>query len=246
MRPNNRKNNEIRPITIEINNSPYAEGSCLIKFGNTVVHCTATVSDRVPRFVRNSGKGWITAEYGMLPRSTHQRMDREAARGGQKGRTHEIQRLIGRSLRAVTDLKLMGERQVIIDCDVIQADGGTRCASITGAYVALDLAFRNLIKKGEMMSNPLTEEVAAISCGIYKGECIADLEYKEDCDAEADVNFVLTASGKIVEIQGTAEDYPFKEEEFLELMALAKEGIKQIITKQKDAIGNEYEDMFKC
>ncbi len=234
MRPNNRKNDELRKITLEVGVSDYAEGSCMVSFGNTRLLCTASVDDNVPRFLRNTGTGWVTAEYGMLPRSTHSRMRREAAQGKQGGRTVEIQRLIGRSLRAVTDLKRMGERQIIVDCDVINADGGTRTAAITGGYVALYFAFKSLVDSHILHDIPLTDELAAVSCGICKGETVLDLEYSEDSKAEADANFVLTGSGKIVEIQATAEDSPFSEEEFFELMRLAKKGTQEIVSLQRE------------
>ena len=233
-RPSNRNFNELREISFEIGFSKYAEGSCLVKCGDTHVLCTASVEENVPSFLRNKGKGWVTAEYGMLPRSTGQRMNREAARGKQSGRTQEIQRLIGRSLRAVIDLKKLGERQIKIDCDVIQADGGTRTASITGAYIALKQAIDVLIEKGKIESSPITSQVAAISCGIYKGEAVLDLDYNEDSQAETDANFVLTSNGGIVEIQGTAEKDPFTEEQFLEMFNLAKKGIKELTEKQNE------------
>lgn len=234
MRPNNRKSDELRAISLETNFNPYAEGSCLVKCGNTHVLCTATVEDGVPPFLRNTGKGWVTAEYGMLPRSTHTRSSREAAKGKQSGRTQEIQRLIGRSLRAVVDLKLMGERQIVVDCDVIQADGGTRTASITGGYVALALAF----KKMGLKQSPLTDSIAAISCGILDGGAILDLEYVEDSAADADANFVLTGKGNIVEIQATAEGKVFKQEQFDHLLLLARKGIAELTELQKAAIAN--------
>lgn len=237
MRPSGREHEQLREIKIETGISDYAEGSCMVSFGNTRVLCTASIDERVPFFLRDSGKGWVTAEYGMLPRSTHTRMDREAARGKQAGRTVEIQRLIGRSLRAVTKLESMGERQITIDCDVINADGGTRTAAITGGYVALYLAFQKLVDKRLLNSVPLIDHVAAVSCGIYKGKPVLDLEYTEDSNAEADANFVLTGKGKIVEIQGTAEEDPFSEEDFMQLLKLAKKGTKEIIKIQKEALG---------
>jgi ribonuclease PH len=224
-------------VILEPGFSLHAEGSCLAKFGNTHVLCTASVEERVPPFLRNTGKGWVTAEYGMLPRSTHTRTDREASRGKQSGRTHEIQRLIGRSLRAVTDLVAMGERQIKIDCDVLQADGGTRTASITGAYVALHLAFQKLVGLGMLKAVPLTDHVAAISCGIFQGVPVLDLEYLEDSAAQADANFVLTGQGGIVEVQGTAEDKPFSQEQFLVLMELAEKGIGDLVAIQKQVLG---------
>src|SRR6201984_2473376 len=224
MRPSGRAPDAMRPVTLEPGVAKYAEGSCLVKFGDTHVLCTASVEERVPPFLRNTGRGWVTAEYGMLPRSTGTRSDREAARGGQGGRTHEIQRLIGRSLRAVTDLAGFGERQVKVDCDVIQADGGTRTAAITGSYVALHLAFASLQKLAAIARLPLTGQVSAISCGIAKGVAVLDLDYEEDSTAEADANFVLTDAGGIVEIQGTAEQKPFEEGAFLEMLRLARKG----------------------
>jgi len=200
------------------------------------VLCTASVEDKVPPFLRNTGAGWITAEYGMLPRSTHTRTDREAARGKQSGRTQEIQRLIGRSLRAITDLKGMGERQIKIDCDVIQADGGTRTASITGSYVALHLALRKMVDAKQIAVLPLRDSVAAISCGIHKGVAVLDLDYPEDSEADADANFVLTATGKLVEIQATAEAAPFAEEQFAELLRLARKGIAELTRLQRAAV----------
>ena len=237
MRPSGRQLDELRAISLQPGFNKHAEGSCLVKFGDTHVLCTASVETRVPPFLRNSGRGWVTAEYGMLPRATGSRSGREAARGKQGGRTHEIQRLIGRSLRAVTDMTAFGERQVTLDCDVLQADGGTRTASITGAYVALYQAFDGLVKAGEIKSMPLRDQIAAVSCGIYKGEAVLDLDYDEDSVADTDANFVFTGSGGIVEIQGTAEGEPFSEAEFLKLMALAKAGIQQLAALQRDALG---------
>ena len=237
MRPSGRQLDELRAISLQPGFSKHAEGSCLVKFGDTHVLCTASVETRVPPFLRNSGRGWVTAEYGMLPRSTGSRSGREAARGKQGGRTHEIQRLTGRSLRAVTEMTAFGERQVTLDCDVLQADGGTRTAAITGAYVALHQAFDGLVKAGEIKQIPLSDQIAAVSCGIYKGEAVLDLDYDEDSVADTDANFVLTGSGGIVEIQGTAEGEPFSEEEFLKLMELAKAGIQQLAALQRDALG---------
>ena len=237
MRPSGRQLDELRPVTLDLGFSKYAEGSCLVKFGDTHVLCTASLEDRVPGWMRDTGRGWITAEYGMLPRSTHSRTDREAARGRQSGRTQEIQRLIGRALRAVTDLKIMGERQIRIDCDVIQADGGTRTASITGSYVALYQCFRGMMEKKLIQAMPLHTEVAAISCGLYKGMPVLDLDYAEDSEAETDANFVLTGNGGICEIQGTAEERPFSEEEFLRLLRLAQIGTAQLIKAQRQALG---------
>ena len=227
---------DIRSLTIEPHFSPYAEGSCLICVGNTHVICTASVDEKVPPFLRGAGRGWVTAEYGMLPRATHSRMEREAARGKQSGRTQEIQRLIGRSLRAIIDLEKLGERQIKIDCDVIRADGGTRTASITGAWVALSLAVEDLMQKGLIAAMPLRDQVAAISCGLVAGEALADLDYNEDSNAETDANFVLTASGGIVEIQGTAEQHPFSESQLMEMMALAKKGCQQLFDVQMQAV----------
>ncbi|NQV46631.1 MAG: ribonuclease PH [Rhodospirillaceae bacterium] len=236
MRPSGRAPDELRPVTFETDVSKHAEGSCLIKMGDTHVLCIASLEERVPPWMRGSGKGWVTAEYGMLPRSTGSRMGREAARGKQSGRTQEIQRLIGRSLRAVTNLQTMGEIQVTVDCDVIQADGGTRTASITGAYVALHGAFRRAVDLGIIAEMPLTDQVAAISCGLYKGAPVLDLDYDEDSAAEADANFVLTAKQGIVEIQGTAEDSPFSPEQFNSLMDLARKGVDELVEAQRQAL----------
>ena len=237
MRPSNRAFDQLRSITIESGFAKHAEGSCLIKCGDTHVLCTASVDEKVPPFLRNSGLGWVTAEYGMLPRATSERTDREAAKGKQSGRTQEIQRLIGRSLRAVVDRKKMGEIQIKVDCDVLQADGGTRCASITGGYVALGLALRFLMKTGKIAEMPLNDSVAAISCGIYNGVPVLDLDYVEDSNAQADSNFVLTGRGGIVEIQGTAEQDPFSEDQFTALLRLAQKGIKELTEIQKKALG---------
>jgi ribonuclease PH len=236
-RPSGRAPDQLRIIRLEPNVNKYAEGSCLACFGDTHVLCTASIEEKVPPFLRNSGKGWVTAEYGMLPRSTGTRTDREAAKGKQSGRTQEIQRLIGRSLRAVTDLKAMGERQIKVDCDVIQADGGTRTAAITGSYVALYLAFQRLIGIGALSAVPMTDQVAAVSCGLYQGTAVLDLDYIEDSGAEADSNFVLTGSGGIVEVQGTAEKTPFSHQQFLELMALAEKGVGELLIHQRRALG---------
>src|SRR3982075_1319950 len=225
MRPSGRTPEAMRPVSLEPGFAKYAEGSCLARFGDTHVLCTASVEERVPPFLRNTGRGWVTAEYGMLPRSTHTRTDREAARGKQSGRTQEIQRLIGRSLRAVVDLPAMRERQINIDCDVLQADGGTRTASITGAWVALHFAFERLIKEGKLVASPSNGQVAAVSCGLWEGTPVLDLDYPEDSKAQADANFVLTGDGGIVEVQGTAEEKPFSEPEFMALLMLAKKGI---------------------
>ncbi len=232
-RPSGRAADELRTIELIPNYAKHAEGSCLAKFGDTHVLCTATVEEKVPGWMRGQGKGWVTAEYGMLPRSTNSRMDREAAKGKQSGRTQEIQRLIGRALRAVVDMQKLGERQIRIDCDVIQADGGTRTASVTGAYVALALAIDYVMELGLLEESPLIDSVAAISCGIYKGTPVLDLDYAEDSDAETDANFVLTGSGGIVEIQGTAEEEAFSEEEFFKLLELAKSGCTQLTAVQK-------------
>ncbi|MFZ5791471.1 MAG: ribonuclease PH [Pseudomonadota bacterium] len=236
MRPSGRAPDALRPIRLETGVSKYAEGSCLARFGDTHVLCLATVEDKVPPFLRNTGRGWVTAEYGMLPRATNERTEREAAKGKQSGRTLEIQRLIGRSLRAVTDLGGFGERQIRLDCDVLQADGGTRTAAITGSFVALHLAFAHMRRLGAMPAMPLKDHVAAISCGIYQGAPVLDLDYAEDSTAEADANFVLTGSGQIVEIQGTAEQKPFSEGQFAELFALARKGIGQLVELQREAI----------
>lgn len=209
----------------------------MARFGDTHVLCTASIDTQVPPFLRNSGKGWVTAEYGMLPRATHERMDREAAKGKQSGRTQEIQRLIGRSLRSVVDMQMLGEKQIKIDCDVIQADGGTRTAAITGSYVALHLALKKLIDSKIISRFPVTDHVAAISCGIYQGKPVLDLDYAEDRKCEVDANFVMTGAGKIVEVQGTAETNPFSDAEFLELLRLAKAGIADLVLMQKKAIG---------
>ena len=236
MRPSGRQLNEIRAVTIERGVTKHAEGSCLIKFGDTHVLCTASLEERVPPFLKGKGAGWVTAEYGMLPRSTHERMRREAAQGKQSGRTQEIQRLIGRSLRAVVDMKLLGERQISLDCDVLQADGGTRTASITGAWVALHQCIEWMRAREMITVSPITDHVAAISCGIYKGLPVADLDYAEDSDADTDANFVMTGRGGICEIQGTAEAEPFTEAEFISLMELAKSSIAQLVDLQKKAI----------
>ncbi|AVM75912.1 ribonuclease PH [Magnetospirillum gryphiswaldense] len=236
-RPSGRAFDQLRVIRLETGFSRHAEGSCLAKFGDTHVLCTASVEERVPPFLRNTGKGWVTAEYGMLPRSTHTRTDREAAKGKQSGRTHEIQRLIGRSLRAVTDLTAMGEMQIKLDCDVLQADGGTRTASITGAWVALHLAFQKLVEAGKLSAVPLIDQVAAISCGIYEGQAVLDLDYPEDSSAQADANFVLTGTGGIVEVQGTAEERPFSRDQFTQLLELAEKGVTELALLQKKAVG---------
>ena len=236
-RPSGRAFNALRAVSLDVGWAKYAEGSCLVKFGDTHVLCAATIEDRVPPWLRGGGRGWVTAEYGMLPRSTHSRTDREAARGKQSGRTQEIQRLIGRSLRAVTDLKALGEVQIRIDCDVLQADGGTRTAAITGGYVALHSALQSLLRLGTLKSLPLTDQVAAISCGIYEGMAVLDLDYAEDSTAEADANFVLTGGGGIVEVQATAEDGPFAEASFAEMSDLARAGIAELASLQRLALG---------
>ena len=235
MRPNNRTAEQMRPLEIIPNVNIYAEGSCLIKVGNTQVLCTASVSKEVPAWLKGQNRGWITAEYSLLPRATQTRVARETK--GVGGRTHEIQRLIGRSLRAVTDLEAMPEVCVQIDCDVLQADGGTRTAAISGGFVALYLAMQKMVKEGSLPRNPIREYMAAVSCGIYDGEPILDLEYAEDSHADADTNFVLTESGRMVEIQATAEGSTFSEAEFNELLRLAKAGIHQIIGAQKRVLG---------
>jgi len=235
-RPSNRQFNEMREIILESKVSPYAEGSCIAKFGNTHVICTASVDNKLPPWLRNSGKGWITAEYGMLPRSTHSRMDREVNKGKPSGRTQEIQRLIGRSLRSIVDLKKLGENQIKIDCDVIQADGGTRTASITGAWVALYEAVNYLLKSGKIVENPILDQVGAISCGICNNQEIIDLDYAEDSTAETDGNFVMTANKGIVEIQTTAEEKPFNKNQFLRLLELAENGTKDIFKIQRNTL----------
>jgi ribonuclease PH len=232
-RPSGRKFDELRKIEIIPHAAEYAEGSCLISFGKTKVLCTATVEEFVPPFLKGRGEGWITAEYGMLPRSTHSRNPREAVKGKQGGRTVEIQRLIGRSLRAVADTEKLGERQITIDCDVLNADGGTRTASITGGYVALYLACKKLKSQGRVHKFPIIDSVAAVSCGIYNGQAVLDLDYSEDSKAEADANFVLTGSGKIIEIQATAEEFAFEDEHFTSMFKLAKKGIAELVEMQK-------------
>src|SRR5665213_1587951 len=235
-RPSGRAVDALRAVTLEPGFSKHAEGSCLVKFGDTHVLCTASIDDRVPPFLRNQGRGWITAEYGMLPRATHTRGDREAARGKQSGRTQEIQRLIGRSLRAVVNRAVMGEMTITLDCDVLNADGGTRCAAITGAWVALSLAFRHLRKMNVLKADPLTGQVAAVSCGLVGGTAVLDLDYAEDSNADADANFVLTSAGGIVEVQATAEKAPFTEAQFLELLALARTGTTALFAAQLRAV----------
>jgi ribonuclease PH len=237
MRPSGRTPDQMRSITMEPGFTVHAEGSCLVSFGDTRVLCTASVEERVPPFLRGKGEGWVTAEYGMLPRATHTRGSREAAKGKQSGRTQEIQRLIGRSLRSVVDMKKLGERQITIDCDVIQADGGTRTASISGAWVALRIAVDKLLASGALTSDPIQQKVAAISCGIHQGTPVLDLDYIEDSNAEADANFILTGDGKLAEVQATAEGATFDEEELLRLLRLARIGCAQIFAAQDNATG---------
>jgi ribonuclease PH len=237
VRPSGRTINALRPVSFEVGVTPNAEGSCLIKMGNTHVLCTATVDESVPPFLRNQNRGWVTAEYGMLPRATASRMKREAATGKQGGRTHEIQRLIGRSLRAVVDLDLLGERQVTLDCDVLHADGGTRTASITGAYVALYQAFQFMQQQGMIRRMPFKDSLAAISCGIVGGEIVLDLDYPEDSAAEVDANFVLTGSGSLIEIQCTAEKGVFSQEQMIGMLSLAQEGVQTLTELQRQALG---------
>lgn len=236
MRPSGRSPEQLREIKITRNFTCHAEGSVLVEFGRTKVLCNATVADGVPRFLKGKGQGWVTAEYGMLPRSTHSRMNREAASGKQGGRTMEIQRLIARSLRAAVDLAKLGENMITVDCDVIQADGGTRTASITGACIALADAINWMLEKGLLKENPMKHMVAAVSVGIYEGSPVCDLDYDEDSQAETDMNLVMTETGKIIEIQGTAEGEPFSEEELAQLLALGKQGIQNIIEKQRQAL----------
>ena len=236
MRPSGRNNDQMRSIEIETNITMHARGSCIIRCGNTHVLCTASVEERVPPFLRNSGLGWVTGEYGMLPGSTSTRNRREAASGKQSGRTQEIQRLIGRSLRACIDRSALGERQITIDCDVIQADGGTRCASITGGWVALKLATDSLLNAGVLNSDPIIEKMAAVSCGVYGNQAVLDLDYAEDSEAETDANFVLTGSNKMIEIQGSAEGSPFLRSELNVMTDLAEKGIKELMLIQEEAI----------
>jgi ribonuclease PH len=237
MRPSRRAPDELRPVSMERSVVKYAEGSCLVRFGDTHVRVTATLEERLPPWLKGQGRGWITAEYGMLPRATHERTRREATAGKQQGRTIEIQRLIGRSLRSAIDLVALGERQITVDCDVLQADGGTRTASITGAWVALAdcvawMKSRNMLRGGEVLKN----NVAAISCGIYQGTPVLDLDYAEDSEADTDANFVMTGDGRIIEVQGTAEKDPFSQDEFLALMGLARQGIARLVELQKIAV----------
>jgi ribonuclease PH len=236
MRQSGRQASELRQVSFERRASKHAEGSCLVRFGDTHVLCTASLEEKVPSWLRGLGKGWITAEYGMLPRSTTERMRREAAQGKQSGRTQEIQRLIGRSLRAVVDLTALGDRQIMLDCDVIQADGGTRTAAITGSWIALHDCLRWMEERQMLAKWPLKDHVAAISCGIHQGLPLIDLDYAEDSAAETDANFVMTGGGGIVEVQGTAEGEPFSEERFLELLALARKGISQLVDLQRAAV----------
>jgi ribonuclease PH len=236
MRPSGRDVSEMRPVSIETGVAKHAEGSCLIRIGDTHVLCTATLEERVPPFLKNSGLGWVTAEYGMLPRATTTRMRREATAGKQGGRTVEIQRLIGRSLRAGVDRVALGEKQITIDCDVLQADGGTRCASITGGWVALRLAVNKLMKAGEVISDPLVEPVAAVSCGIYAGQPVLDLDYPEDSEAGVDGNFVLTGGGRLIEVQMSAEGATFSREQMDKLLALADKGVAELVAAQKAAV----------
>ncbi len=228
MRPSGRELSEMRPVSIETGITKHAEGSCMIRIGDTHVLCTATIEDRVPPFIKGSGLGWVTAEYGMLPRSTTSRMRREASAGKQGGRTVEIQRLIGRSLRAGVDRVALGERQITVDCDVIQADGGTRCAAITGGWVALRLAVTKLMKAGEVITDPLSDPVAAVSCGIYAGQVVLDLDYPEDSEAGMDGNFIMTSSGQLIEVQMSAEGSTFSRDQMNQLMDMAESGVKSL------------------
>ena len=238
MRPSQRQPDQLRTVRITRNFTRHAEGSVLIEMGDTRVLCTASVEESLPPFLRGKGQGWVTAEYGMLPRSTHTRSAREAAKGKQTGRTQEIQRLIGRSLRAVTDLKALGERQITLDCDVLQADGGTRCASITGAWIALYEACEKLVQAGKLSANPVKDHVAAISVGIFEGSPVLDLDYPEDSNCDTDMNVIMTGKGGIVEIQGTAEGEPFSREQMNTLMDLAQMGIRQLVAAQESALAS--------
>ena len=238
MRPSQRQPAELRLVRITRNYTRHAEGSVLIEMGDTKVLCTASVEETVPSFLRGKGQGWVTAEYGMLPRSTHTRSAREAAKGKQSGRTQEIQRLIGRSLRAVTDLKALGERQITLDCDVLQADGGTRCASITGAWIALSDACARLVAEGKLPASPVRDHVAAVSVGIFEGTLVLDLDYPEDSECDTDMNVVMTGSGGIVEIQGTAEGEPFTRAQMNQLVDMAEAGIKELIARQKRVLAD--------
>ena len=237
MRPSQRAPDEMRRVRITRNYTKHAEGSVLVEFGDTRVLCNATVEERTPPFLRGKGQGWVTAEYGMLPRSTNSRMGREAARGKQGGRTMEIQRLIGRSLRSVVDMAAMGERSITIDCDVIQADGGTRTAAITGGWVALWLAAEKLVAAKECIENPISQHIAAISCGVHNGQVVLDLDYAEDSEAGTDANFVMTGDGGMVEVQASAEGATFSEAEFHDMLTLAKKGVSELVTAQKAALG---------
>lgn len=237
MRPSKRANDQMRTVTIETQINKYAEGSALVTFGDTKVLCTASIDERVPPFLRGKGQGWVTAEYSMLPRATHERTVRESARGKQQGRTIEIQRLIGRSLRAVVDLRALGERAITIDCDVLQADGGTRTAAISGSFVALAEAVRTLIKQGKLKQNPLHGQLAAVSVGIYRGEAVLDLEYAEDSEAETDMNVVMNDAGAFIEIQGTAEGHAFRREEMNTMLNLAEKGVQEIMAEQRRVLG---------
>jgi ribonuclease PH len=236
MRPSGRKPDQLRTVRFERGFSRHAEGSCLVRFGDTHVLCTASLEEKVPPWMKGLGKGWVTAEYGMLPRSTGERMRREAAQGKQSGRTQEIQRLVGRSLRAVVDLVALGEKQITLDCDVLQADGGTRTAAITGSWVALHDCLKWMEARAMFKSWPLKDHVAAVSCGIHGGEAVLDLDYVEDSTAGTDANFVMTGKGGIVEVQGTAEGEPFSQDDFLQLLALARKGVDELVALQKDAI----------
>ena len=236
MRPSGRQLDELRPVSIETNVTKHAEGSCMIRMGDTHVLCTATLEDRVPSFIKGSGLGWVTAEYGMLPRSTTSRMRREAASGKQGGRTVEIQRLIGRSLRAGVDRVALGERQITIDCDVIQADGGTRCAAITGGCVALRIAVNKLLKTREIISDPLIQPVAAVSCGIYAGQAVLDLDYPEDSDAGVDGNFIMMSNKQLIEVQMSAEGSTYSRDQMMQLLNLAEKGVAELVTAQADAL----------
>ena len=236
MRPSGRKLDEMRPVSIETNVTKHAEGSCSIRMGDTHVLCTATLEDRVPSFIKGSGLGWVTAEYGMLPRSTTSRMRREAASGKQSGRTVEIQRLIGRSLRAGVDRVALGERQITIDCDVIQADGGTRCAAITGGWVALRIAVNKLLKAREIVSDPLIHPVTAVSCGIYAGQSVLDLDYPEDSDAGVDGNFIMMSNKQLIEVQMSAEGSTYSRDQMMQLLDLAEKGVAELVTAQADAL----------
>ncbi|WP_421861354.1 ribonuclease PH [Oceanicaulis sp.] len=237
MRPEGRQPDALRPLSFEMGWSPYAEGSCLISFGNTKVLCTASVEENVPPWLRGQGKGWVTGEYAMLPRATHQRNRREVQSGKPSGRTQEIQRLIGRSLRAAVDLKALGERQIVVDCDVLQADGGTRTAAITGAWLALKAAVAYLMEEGVLKTDPVIAQIAAVSAGVVNGDCVLDLEYEEDRIAETDANFVLTSTGGVIEVQATAEDTPMTQSQFDQIFALARRGVTDLCAAQLKALG---------